>query len=133
MSDKPSLSGVYIFSRELSATVAFYRRLGLDVVEVSEKFARAQTDGGPSIEFGAAALTRSYDPAWEERSGPGANTLRFAFPSRQAVDEKYRELTTAGYHGHLAPIDSLWGERFALVDDPDSNVIALHSPADQER
>lgn len=132
MSDQPSLSGAYVFSRDLSATVAFYRLLGLDVLEVSEKFARAQTDGGPTIEFGTAALTHSYDPGWQQPSGSGTNTLRFAFESRAAVDAKYREMTNAGYHGHLAPIDSLWGERFALVDDPDGNVIALHSPP-QER
>jgi catechol 2,3-dioxygenase-like lactoylglutathione lyase family enzyme len=133
VSDRPRLSGVYIFSREMSETVAFYRRLGLEVVEVSEKFARAETHGGPTIEFGTAALTRSYDAGWQERSGVGTNTLRFTLPSRGAVDDKYRELTNAGYHGHLAPIDSLWGERFALIDDPDGNVIAIHSPPDRER
>ena len=56
------------------------------------------------------------------------NTLNFALPSRKAVDEMYAELTSAGYAGHLAPIDAFWGQRFAIVDDPDGNIIGLQSP-----
>ena len=132
MTASPTLTGVYIFSRNLAETIAFYRLLGLEIEEVGPDFARATVDGGPTIEFGAAAITRSYDPDWREPAGPGTNTLRFHVGSREAVDAKYRELADAGYRGHLAPIDAPWRERFALVDDPDGNVIGLHSPPDQE-
>jgi uncharacterized glyoxalase superfamily protein PhnB len=37
-------------------------------------------------------------------------------------------MTAAGYVGHLAPIDAFWGARFAIVDDPDGNVVGLHGP-----
>jgi uncharacterized glyoxalase superfamily protein PhnB len=125
---KPSLTGVYIFSRSLAETIAFYRLLGFEIEELGPDFARARVDAGPTIEFGTAAITRSYDPGWQESTGPATNTLRIDLGSRDAVDAKYRELTAAGYRGHLAPIDAPWRERFALVDDPDGNVIGLHSP-----
>jgi hypothetical protein len=122
-----------MFSRDLAETIAFYRLLGFEIEEVSPDFARARVDGGPTIEFGTAAITRTYDPSWQEPQGPGTNTLRIGLASREAVDAKYRELTDAGYRGHLAPIDAPWRERFALVDDPDENVIGLHSPPHPER
>lgn len=133
MSDEPGFSGVYIFARDLSETVVICRCLGLQVQEASTDFARVEMGYGRSIEFGTAAITRSYDLEWHEPSGPGTNTLRFGLASREAVDAKYAELTNAGYHGHLSPIDAIWGERFALVDDPNGNIIAIHSPQDPER
>ncbi len=126
----PMLNGVYLFVRDLEVTVAFYRRLGVSVRTFGENFARAETPGGMSIEFGTAALTASYDTGWQPPSGGSSNTLQFSLSSRQAVDDMFRELTAAGYHGHLAPIDAFWGSRFAIVDDPDGNIVGLHSPQD---
>lgn len=136
MSDRdqhPVLTHVYLFVRDMAATLAFYRRLGLNVSQMGEHFARAETPDGLGLEFGTAELTRSYDPHWQPPSGPGTNTLNFSLPSRQAVDDLYAELTEAGYSGHLAPIDAFWGSRFAIVDDPDGNVVGLQSPPDRER
>ncbi len=133
MSDQPpTLTHVYLFVRDLDATIAFYRRLGLTVTG-GAGFARAETASGLGLEFGAAELTRSYDPHWQAPSGPGTNTLNFALSSRQAVDDLYAAMTAAGYPGHLPPIDAFWGSRFAIVDDPDGNVIGLHSPRDGAR
>jgi uncharacterized glyoxalase superfamily protein PhnB len=113
----PNLTVVYLFVRDMDATVAFYERLGLAITRVGDSHARAEwPTEGARLEFGAAELTRSYDANWREPSGAATNTLNFALPSREAVDEMYAELTSAGYAGHLAPIDAFWGQRFAIVD-----------------
>jgi uncharacterized glyoxalase superfamily protein PhnB len=54
-------------------------------------------------------------------------------PSRADVDRIYAELSSAGYVGHLAPHDAFWGARYAVVDDPDGNVVGLQSPMDPTR
>jgi uncharacterized glyoxalase superfamily protein PhnB len=41
------------------------------------------------------------------------------------VDSLYAELTGAGYAGHLEPWDAFWGQRYAVVKDPDGNDVAL--------
>jgi uncharacterized glyoxalase superfamily protein PhnB len=41
------------------------------------------------------------------------------------VDSLYAELTGAGYEGHLAPWDAFWGQRYAVLRDPDGNDVAL--------
>jgi uncharacterized glyoxalase superfamily protein PhnB len=124
--ETPQLSGVYLFVRNRAASVAFYRRIGLTVEEVGDTFARAELPNGQSIEFGTAELTRTYDPGWTEPSGAATNALNFTVASREAVDAMYADLTSAGYRGHLAPIDAFWGARYAIVDDPDGNVVGFH-------
>ncbi len=125
---QPGLYGIYLFVSDMAVTLDFYRRLRLTIEEVRPVFARADMANGSCIEFGAAELTRSYDHNWREPSGPSTNTLNFELPSREAVDAMFEELTNAGYGGHLAPCDPPWQSRFAFVDDPDGNVIGLHSP-----
>lgn len=132
MSQPPDLLGVYLFVRDLETTLAFYELIGLTVVRVSPVFARATLPNGTAIEFGCADLTRSYDPHWVEPAGPGTNTINFQLESRAAVDATYEALVAAGYTGHLPPCDPLWQARFAIVDDPDGNVVGLHSPRDRE-
>ena len=132
MSERPGFLGIYLFVRDLPATLAFYRMLGLEVEEVSGTFARAVMPNGANIEFGTAELTRSYDPKWQAPSGPGSNTINFELASREAVDAMYEKLTSAGYVKHLAPCDPPWQSQFAIVDDPDGNVVGLHSPRDRE-
>ena len=51
--------------------------------------------------------------------------------TREAVDATYQALVAAGHNGQLAPCDPPWQARFAIVDDPDGNVVGLHSPRDR--
>jgi uncharacterized glyoxalase superfamily protein PhnB len=131
MKDQPNLLGAYLFVRDLESSLAFYAMLGLQVERVSKVFARAATANGPLIELGTRELTSSYDPHWQEPRGPATNTLNFELPSRAAVDALYAKLVGAGYRGHLPPCDPPWQARFAIVDDPDGNVVGLHSPRDR--
>jgi catechol 2,3-dioxygenase-like lactoylglutathione lyase family enzyme len=128
MSDEPRLYGIYLFVRDMDATLDFYRRLGLSIDVISPVFARAGLGDGTCIEFGSALITRSYDPNWQEPRGPSTNTINLQLASGQAVDDAYVALTAAGYGGHLGPIDAPWGSRFALLDDPNGNVVGLHGP-----
>lgn len=132
MAQHPNLIGVYLFVRDLPVALDFYELLGLSIERVSPVFARAVTPCGASIEFGCAELTESYDPSWQQPSGPGTNTINFELPSREAVDATYHALVAAGHNGHLPPCDPPWQARFAIVDDPDGNVVGLHSPRDRD-
>ncbi|MDG2335203.1 MAG: VOC family protein [Myxococcota bacterium] len=132
MTQRADLLGVYLFVRDLDATLGFYSLLGLSIEKVSRVFARAIMPNGSAIEFGCAELTRSYDPEWQEPIGPATNTINFELPSRADVDATYEALVGAGHKGHVAPCDPPWQARFALVDDPDGNIVGLHSPRDRQ-
>ena len=131
MTQHPNLIGLYLFVRDLPAALDFYEPLELSVERVSPVFARAVTPGGASIEFGCAELTQSYDPSWQQPTEPGTNTMNFELASSEAVDATYQALVAAGHNGQLAPCDPPWQARFAIVDDPDGNVVGLHSPRDR--
>ncbi len=73
-------------------------------------------------------LTKGYDPSWPD--APGA-ILIFGVDARDDVDEKFVELTDAGYTAHLAPFDAFWGARYAVVDDPDGNHVGIMSSSDR--
>ena len=132
---KPTFTGLHVFVRDLKASLDFYRRLGISFPEGAEKGVHVLVtlDGGAELAFGTLALTRGYDPAFEEPRGGSPNSLQFSLPTRADVDRIYGELTAAGHKGHLAPHDAFWGSRYAVVNDPDGNVIGFQSPQDESK
>jgi len=54
--------------------------------------------------------------------------LAFKCDSPAHVDETFNKLTRAGHAGHKAPWDAFWGQRYAIVVDPDGNHISLFAP-----
>jgi uncharacterized glyoxalase superfamily protein PhnB len=58
-------------------------------------------------------------------------SLAFACADPAEVDRVYAELTTAGYEGHKQPWDAFWGQRYAVVHDPDGNGVDLFAPLPQ--
>jgi uncharacterized glyoxalase superfamily protein PhnB len=121
--------GVHLTVADVPAAIAFYRRLGLDVPEAVGGGSHVEIDlgDGHHLALSSPDITRAYDPGWTTPSGPPGSVLQFEVDSRDAVDELYAELTTAGYQGHLAPIDAFWGNRYAEVDDPAGHRVGFHS------
>lgn len=116
---------------DVRATADFYRKVGLEIPELWEQDGVAHHVEIPEsgVGFNSRVLTRGYDEQWPDASGV---VLIFHLPTRQEVDEKFAELTGAGYSAHMAPMDAFWGARYAIVDDPDSNHVGLMSASDRE-
>jgi uncharacterized glyoxalase superfamily protein PhnB len=114
---------------DVNAAVEFYRRLGLDVPDPWEQDGVAHHVGVPEsgVDIGSREMMRWYNPRWD---GPGV-VLIFNVEDREAVDEKFNDMTSAGYVAHLAPFDAFWGARYAIVDDPDGNHVGIMSPQDK--
>ncbi len=131
------LTSVHLVVRDMAATVAFYRALGVSIPDeriwsVAGQGHRAEVPmpSGFVLELDSVELTRSYDPSWRAAEAPGPSLIVFAMPSRPAVDAVYRTLVRAGHRGHLAPFDAFWGARYAVVLDPDGNAVGLMSPSE---
>ena len=128
------LRGIHVFARDVTASVAFYRRAGLEftAASVSKHFARSEGDRA-ALEIGSYELTRGYDSGFQEPPSGGSTALQIGVVSREAVDEMFKTLTEAGYKPHLAPIDAFWGSRYAEVCDPDGNPVGFQSPRDEAK
>ena len=115
---------------DMAASLGFYRRLGLELpVEAdSQPHVEVELAGGLRLAFDTREVIGSVDPAWTPGRGGHRVALAFCCDSPAAVDETYAGLVGAGYAGHLAPWDAFWGQRYAVVDDPDGNAIELFAP-----
>lgn len=111
--------------RDMSAALAFYRLLGIDVPAVEgEDHVEATLPNGLRLAWDTVELMKSIHEQWVEPVGHRIG-LAFLCETAAAVDETYERITAAGYAGHKAPWDAFWGQRYAVVVDPDGNLIDL--------
>jgi catechol 2,3-dioxygenase-like lactoylglutathione lyase family enzyme len=116
---------------DMAATLAFYRRLGLDIPEAAddEPHVDIELPGGMRLAWDTEDTIRSFDPAWSPPSGGGHRAnIAFACERPAEVDAAWSDLTAAGYDGHLEPWDAFWGMRYAVVLDPDGRPVDLFAP-----
>ena len=120
---------VEIVVADMGKALAFYRMLGLEVPADAdgEPHVDVALPGGLRLAFDTEATIASFHPARKLTSG-GRVSLAFAFPEPAAVDDAYAQLTAAGHHGELAPFDAFWGQRYAVVHDPDGTGVDLFAP-----
>jgi uncharacterized glyoxalase superfamily protein PhnB len=125
---QPTLNQLNLVVRDMDATVAFYRRLGLEIdAPAGVAHVAATLPNGILLEFDTPDSVRLWDSGWSGSTG-GSTVLGFALASRDRVDELYAALVAAGHHGRQRPYDAFWGARYAIVDDPDGNGVGLMSP-----
>jgi catechol 2,3-dioxygenase-like lactoylglutathione lyase family enzyme len=127
-----------IVATDYTATIDFYRRLGVEIPDSAaspEGFRHIAIPfaNGISLEIDNAELARFYHAGWRGSPGGSRLVIGFLLLSRAEVDQKYKELMEAGYTGRQPPYDAFWGARYAIVADPDGNDVGLMSPIDDER
>ncbi|GAC1308050.1 MAG: VOC family protein [Vulcanimicrobiaceae bacterium] len=128
-----TLNQLNVIVRDMDATLAFYRRLGLDIdAEAGAYHVEVPLANGMRLEFDSTAFARQWDGGSDGTTG-GSTVLGFEIPSLGGVDALYAELTRAGYRGRQQPYDAFWGARYAIVDDPDGNGVGLMSPIERAR
>jgi uncharacterized glyoxalase superfamily protein PhnB len=133
---KPVLKQLNLIARDFDATLEFYRLLGIDVpvTEATEMgHAEAAQDNGFTLEVDDLRSAGLWSAAWRQPQGSSRALIGFEVPTRESVDERYQELTAAGYEGRQRPYDTFWGARYAIVADPDGNDVGLMSPIDKDR
>lgn len=116
--------------QDLAASLAFYRRLGLDLPADADDapHVEATLPSGLRIAFDPVSTITTFDPTWEAPSGSPRVALAFAVDAAEDVDALHDELVAAGHPSHIAPFDAPWGQRYATVHDPDGNAVDLFAP-----
>lgn len=123
----PSFDLIGLVVADLSKSLAFYRRLGLDIPASAdtEPHVEVTLPGGPRLAWDTTETIRSFDPGWTPPSGSPRIGLAFRCDDPAEVDRVYTDLVGAGYEGHRQPWDAFWGQRYAIVHDPDGNSVEL--------
>lgn len=126
----PKLDLIGIVVADMARSLAFYRLLGFDLPADadSQPHVEATLPGGTRVAWDTIETIRSFDPDYTPPSGGPGIGLAFLLDSPAEVNATYEKLVAAGYHGHRAPWDAPWGQRYALVRDPDGNSTDLFAP-----
>jgi uncharacterized glyoxalase superfamily protein PhnB len=127
----PSLAVISIVTNDMAAAIAFYEACGLRL-----------SGGGPTeqhCEFSGAAikimldtreLITSIDPHWRPPSGGHAMALAFDCGTPDEVDAAFDRMVAAGAGIAKKPWDAFWGQRYAIITDPDGNPVDLFAPSE---
>jgi uncharacterized glyoxalase superfamily protein PhnB len=129
---------VNLVTRNMHESLAFYRRLGLDIPESGvwesggqAHHASAETGGAVDLELDSVKLAHAYNRGFAAERG--RVVIGVSLESREAVDALWEGLLAEGAQGLQPPYDAFWGARYAIVEDPDGNPVGLMSPVDPAR
>lgn len=126
----PRIDAVGLVVADMGRSLGFYRRLGiaLPADADTEPHVEATLPGGWRLLWDTTETVRAFDSRWDPPTGGPGVSLAFACDTPHEVDAVYADLVGAGYEGHLEPWDAFWGQRYAVVHDPDGNGVDLFAP-----
>ncbi|MEU2615448.1 VOC family protein [Micromonospora sp. NPDC007271] len=112
---------------DMGRTLDFYRRLGVPLPAGAEREPHVEVTlaNGVRLAWDTVATIQGFDPGFAPPTGSPRTSLAFRCADAGEVDRWYAELTAAGHHGHLPPWDADWGQRYAVLHDPDGNAVDL--------
>ena len=121
---QPDLLGLVV--GDMTASLQFYRLLGLEIPAEMDGEAHVEIvlPGGFRMAWDTLELMQGIYADWVEPVGQRM-TLAFKCESPSAVDSLYEQVRQSGYGVHQAPWDAFWGQRYAVVLDPDGNLVDL--------
>ena len=130
---RPILNQLNLVVRDMEASAAFYRRLGMEIEDSGPDHRTATNAGALDFDLDSRNFAKVWNSSTADAPGAPSVVIGFGVASRAEVDRLYQELTAAGYRGQQRPYDAFWGARYAIVEDPDGNLVGLMSPCDPER
>lgn len=74
---------------------------------------------------------RQACPDWVQPVGQRV-TFACRCDSAEELDATYARVVAAGYPGRSAPWDAFWGQRYAMLTDPDGNRVDLFAAISEQ-
>lgn len=120
------IDAVSVICSDLPRSVEFYRALGCDLPD-ADATGHVDCDlGGLRVMLDSEEVLAAFAPGEPVPQAPGRITLAVRCPTPASVDELHDRLATMGRGSHLAPFDAFWGQRYAVVLDPDGSSVDLY-------
>ncbi|MGE3986190.1 MAG: VOC family protein [Dehalococcoidia bacterium] len=121
----PDMIGLVV--KDMAKSLAFYRLIGLEIPEPEAGMPHVEVvSNGYRIGFDTEEMISGLIPGWQ--GGAGRVALAFRCETPAAVDELHAQVVAAGHPSKVAPWDAFWGQRYAVVEDPDGNTVDLFCP-----
>lgn len=118
-----------IATKEMAVSLRFYRLLGLPIPVDKDREAHVEFDfGGYRLAWDTHEIIQMVYGEWAPEVQGHRIELAFRCDSPEEVDKTYQRMIANGYPGHKEPWDAVWGQRYAILIDPDGNLISLFAP-----
>jgi len=122
------INAVAVASSDIKRTIEFYSLLGFEFADIKDTDQHIE----PAAVDNSARLMIDSKELLEEITGedplPG-NHSSFAiqYDSPGEIDEVCKHIREAGFEVVKEPWDAFWGQRYAVVQDPDGYKIDLYA------
>ncbi|HWG07110.1 MAG TPA: VOC family protein [Beijerinckiaceae bacterium] len=141
---KPILDQINLVCGDLDASIAFYRRLGVEIADARvwrtptgahhASAAHRSADRTIAFDLDSAVFAQHWNQGWKGRADlRGRIVIGFGVPTRADVDKLFRDMIGAGYRCLQDPHDAFWGARYAIIEDPDGIAVGLMSPISPDK
>jgi uncharacterized glyoxalase superfamily protein PhnB len=117
---------ISVVTQDMAKSLAFYRHIftlpeGLD----NEGHVEITLESGLRFAWDTVAVMQSFEPHYTVAP---KQVGAFLCESAADVDKKFNDLIGKGGTSVKEPWDAFWGQRYALLADPDSNILDLFAP-----
>ena len=122
----PDMIGIVV--TDIPRAIRFYRMLGLELPDAAEgeDFVEVKANGY-RISLNTQDLAEKLSPGWVVPRSQ-RHEIAFLCGSPEEVDETYAKVVKAGHKGLKEPWDAFWGQRYAILEDPDGAHVSLFCP-----
>lgn len=123
---------INVIVADLERSRGFYERLGMEFLPRNRRGegpaeAWVSTNAGPTVVLHSPGFASWWDETAPQPSGGGPQ-VDLDLESVQRLNEVVPELEAVGVTIIKRPTDMPWGQRFAIVLDPDGNRVGLKAP-----
>ncbi|GAB2512242.1 VOC family protein [Paramicrobacterium agarici] len=121
-----SVVQVNLIVSDLTRTREFYRHLGWELLAMGDRAARFSGDD-LVVAFHLPEFVQAWDRAYSGGCG-GSTVIDVDCDSPDDVDATFTSLVEAGATVRQPPNDTFFACRYAVVADPDGNLVGLKAP-----
>jgi catechol 2,3-dioxygenase-like lactoylglutathione lyase family enzyme len=114
---------------DMARSLTFYEHLGFKFPPeaYAEIHVELELPGGLQIYWDLTQWANRYAPDYQP-APHGRVALGFKVDSAGDVDALFTKLKGLGHKVDRTPWDAPWGVRYAIVYDPDGNLVEIYSP-----
>jgi catechol 2,3-dioxygenase-like lactoylglutathione lyase family enzyme len=127
VADVYPLGQVNLVVADLERSRRFYSRFGWTFRTMGEQALIAEVPGGLLVALHLPGFAKTWNESYDGGTR-GTAVLDVSVPDRESVDRLHAALMDEGGRSRQAPFDAFFGARYAIVEDPDGNLVGLKSP-----
>lgn len=121
------LDAVAVSAEDIAKSVAFYTALGFIFEEFTPDAVHVETVAGGSIRLMIDKASFMEEMLGYKPEPSNHSSFAINFDTPEEVNKIVQKLKELGYEIAKEPWDAIWGQRYAIVKDPDGYLVDLYA------